>query len=97
MSFNRYQKAWGKHFLILLITLSLFALTGRTAKAKQPSNALQKAMGLGLQPSDKPEIDRFEAIVRAELDENTFKSAWEKGQAMTLEQAVAFALEEKTA
>jgi len=34
--------------------------------------------------------------VRTQLDEEAFKSAWEKGQAMSLEQAIAFALEDET-
>jgi non-specific serine/threonine protein kinase len=58
------------------------------------SDSLFKTMGgLGLQPTDQAEIDRFEAAVREQLGEETFKSTWEKGQAMSLEGAIAFALE----
>jgi tetratricopeptide (TPR) repeat protein len=68
----------------------------RAAQLLGASDALLKAMGLGQQPSDQPEIDRFEAAVREQLDEEAFRSAWTKGQAMSLEQAIAFALEEGT-
>jgi non-specific serine/threonine protein kinase len=37
--------------------------------------------------------DRILAPIRAQLDETAFAAAWEAGQAMTLEQAIAFALE----
>jgi predicted ATPase/DNA-binding CsgD family transcriptional regulator len=67
----------------------------RAAQLLGASNALHKTMGLDLQPSDKPEIDRFQALVRKQLSEEEFKSAWEKGKTMSLEQAVAFAMEEK--
>jgi len=68
----------------------------RAAQILGSSDALLKAMGLSLHPQDQPEIDRFEAAVREQLSEEVFKSAWEKGQVMTLEEATAFALEEET-
>ncbi len=42
---------------------------------------------------DQVEYQRNLAAVRAQLDEATFNAAWARGQAMTLEQAVEFALE----
>ena len=51
---------------------------------------------LGLQPTDQAEIDRFEVIVRQQIGEAAYQTNWEKGQAMSLEQAVAFALEGET-
>jgi hypothetical protein len=59
------------------------------------SDALLKAMGLRQQPQEQPEIDRFKMAVRKQLDDESFQSAWAKGQAMSLEQATAFALEEE--
>ena len=47
------------------------------------------------QPTDKPEIDRIIAEVRAQLDEATFESTWAEGRKWSLEQAVADALEEQ--
>jgi non-specific serine/threonine protein kinase len=67
----------------------------RAARMLGASDALFKTMGLGLQPPDQPEIDRYKTSMREQLGEEAFKSAWEKGQAMSLEQAIAFALEEE--
>jgi predicted ATPase/DNA-binding CsgD family transcriptional regulator len=78
-------------------------LSGPIASRGNPERAAQllgasdthlKSMGLGLKPSDQPDIDRYEAAVREQLGKEAFKSAWEMGQAMSLEQAIAFALEE---
>jgi hypothetical protein len=49
-------------------------------------------MGAFHQPTDKPEIDRAIAEVRAQLDDATFQAAWNEGREMTLEQAVDDAL-----
>jgi hypothetical protein len=46
------------------------------------------------QPSDKPEYDRIVAAVRARLDDAAFQAAWAQGREMTLQQAVAYALED---
>jgi predicted ATPase/DNA-binding CsgD family transcriptional regulator len=45
------------------------------------------------EPVDKAEHDRNIAAVRAQLDATTFTTAWALGRAMSLEQAVALALE----
>ncbi|HSH81420.1 MAG TPA: hypothetical protein VLA19_23070, partial [Herpetosiphonaceae bacterium] len=58
------------------------------------SEAALERMGAFHQPSDMPEIDRIVAAVRERLDDAAFDSAWAEGRAMTLEQAVADALEE---
>jgi predicted ATPase/class 3 adenylate cyclase len=42
---------------------------------------------------DRAEVDRQVTAIRAQLDEATFAAAWEEGWAMTIEQAVAYALE----
>jgi tetratricopeptide (TPR) repeat protein len=45
---------------------------------------------------DQPEYERQLAIIRARLDEATLTAAWAEGQAMTLEQAIEYALGEIT-
>ncbi len=45
-------------------------------------------------PADEAEFKRHLAIAREQLDEAAFNMAWEEGKAMTLEQAVEYALEE---
>jgi hypothetical protein len=49
-------------------------------------------MGIGQQPADRLEVDRYVVDVRAQLDEAAFEAAWAEGQAMSLEEAVIYAL-----
>jgi tetratricopeptide (TPR) repeat protein len=54
-------------------------------------------LNYNLQPADKIEIDRYLDDVRAQLDEKTFEKAWAEGRAMSLDDAVALALDENAA
>ncbi len=56
------------------------------------SETLQETLGVGLQAGDQFEIDRYVAAVSEQLDEAAFKAAWSQGRAMSLEEAVAYAL-----
>jgi len=64
----------------------------RAARLVGASEAALERMGAFHQPTDKPEIDRIIADVRARLDNTTFQIAWAEGQALSLDQAVANAL-----
>jgi tetratricopeptide (TPR) repeat protein len=66
----------------------------KAARLLGATAALMSAIGFDHQAGDQLEIDKYEADVRARLDEDVFKAAWAEGQAMTLEQAVAYALED---
>jgi predicted ATPase/DNA-binding CsgD family transcriptional regulator len=66
----------------------------RAARLLGAGEALLEALGVGLQPADKLEVDRYQAAVREQLDEATFEAAWAAGRAMSLEEAVAYALGE---
>ena len=66
----------------------------RAARLLGASEVALERMGAFHQPTDKPEIDRIIAEVRAQLDDATFQTAWAEGQGMSLEQAMANALEE---
>jgi predicted ATPase/DNA-binding CsgD family transcriptional regulator len=66
----------------------------KAARLLGASDALLEAMGLFIQPGDRFEAERYESAIRAQLDDATFEAAWAEGQAMSLEQAIAFALEE---
>lgn len=50
-------------------------------------------MGITLYPADQIEYERHVALVREQRSEVTVSTAWEQGSRMTLEQAVANALE----
>lgn len=54
--------------------------------------ALREFIGSVIDLVDQPEYERQIDIVQAHLDEATFTAAWAEGQAMTLEQAVNYAL-----
>lgn len=45
--------------------------------------------------NDRSEIDAIISFVRTQLDEMTFQAMWAEGRELTLEQAVALALDEK--
>jgi len=57
------------------------------------AHALRQWMGAAFPLGDKPLHDRYLAIARAGLNEGEFSKAWAAGEQMTLDDAVAFALE----
>lgn len=67
----------------------------RTARLFGVVEALREAMGAPLPPADRAEHDRSVAAVRTELGEEAFAAARAEGQAMSLEQACDYALEEQ--
>jgi tetratricopeptide (TPR) repeat protein len=58
------------------------------------AEARLEAISARLESVDRAEYERYVNIVRAELDNATFEAAWAEGRAMTLEQAVAYTLEQ---
>jgi predicted ATPase len=66
----------------------------RAARLMAPAVILREAIGAVLSPSMQADRMRVHAAVRAGLGEEAFVAAWAEGQAMSLEQAIAFALEE---
>jgi non-specific serine/threonine protein kinase len=66
----------------------------RAAQLIGAGEALYEAMGVRPQSSDQSEIDRIVAAVREQLDEAAFEAARAAGRAMSLEEAVAYALGE---
>jgi predicted ATPase/DNA-binding CsgD family transcriptional regulator len=82
---------------------ALATLAGAVGALGQPAQAARlfgaseialERLGAFLQPNDQREIDSLIAAVRAQLDKATFQSAWNEGRALTLEQAVAQAIDE---
>jgi len=66
----------------------------RAAKLLGAVGALLEAMKSPLFHSDSVEYDHCLARVRTQLGDATFAAAWSEGRAMTIEQAVAYALED---
>ena len=75
-------------------TISATGQPERAVRLHGASEAALERMGAFHQPADKLEVDRNIAAVRAQLDEVTFAVARAEGRAMTLEQAVSYALDE---
>ena len=81
----------------------LSALAGAEAALGQPvraarlvgaAEALFEKESYAPQPGDIPEYERYETATREALDEATFDTAWAEGQAMSIDEAIAYALEE---
>jgi non-specific serine/threonine protein kinase len=64
----------------------------RAARLFGAAEALRAPVNSTIDMVDQPEYERQVAIVRAQLDEAAFTAAWTKGQAMTLEQTIEYAL-----
>jgi tetratricopeptide (TPR) repeat protein len=79
-----------------LVVLGRIALAQkRVARAIQlfgAADALLTATGWQMYPKDRQDFDRDIASGRELLGEERFRTAWSAGQAMTLEQAVDYAL-----
>ncbi len=84
------------------IATALEGLAAVTEKQGQPVSAarlygsaesLRTLIGAPLTPINLPYYQQSVAAIRAQLDEPTFLKAWTEGQAMTLEEAIAEAVQ----
>jgi predicted ATPase/class 3 adenylate cyclase len=66
----------------------------RAARLLGAAEALREVIGAPLPPADRAGHDRSVPAVRTALGEQAFATAWAEGRAMSLDEAVAFALEE---
>jgi len=55
---------------------------------------LRKVSHRAPSPVEQAEIDHKITAARTKLDDETFAAAWKQGKRMTIEQAIAYALEE---
>jgi hypothetical protein len=56
---------------------------------------MRDALRASVPPVERPHYDQIVDNLLAELGEDAFASSWAEGRAMTLEQAVAYALDEQ--
>ncbi|HLY32201.1 MAG TPA: hypothetical protein VKQ36_14315, partial [Ktedonobacterales bacterium] len=56
--------------------------------------ALRESIGAPLSPGERQTADSELALLRIALTEEGFAEAWAEGRAMTLEQAVEYAMQE---
>ena len=68
----------------------------RAARLFGTSAMLRETIDAPLSPAERLAYERDLVMGRAQLDEGTFAAAWAEGRTMTLEQAVAYGLEEGT-
>jgi hypothetical protein len=59
-----------------------------------PAAALREVCGAPQTATERTEDELREAAVRAALGEEAFAAAWEAGRAMSLDEAIALALDE---
>jgi hypothetical protein len=65
----------------------------RAARLFGAAEGLFEATGGGLAAADQAEYDRYLALTRDQVEESALAAAWAEGRAMTMEQAIAYALE----
>lgn len=64
----------------------------QAARLYGAAESMREAIGASLPPVDRADYERNVALARAGLSEKAFAAAWAEGRAMTLEQAVEYAL-----
>jgi predicted ATPase/DNA-binding SARP family transcriptional activator len=70
------------------------ALPEPAARLSGAAEAFREAMGLPRPPAERAEHEHCVAAVRTAMCEGAFAAAWAEGRALTLEDAVRYALEE---
>jgi hypothetical protein len=66
----------------------------RAVRLVGTATALRDALGTPMPPNGRAQYERDLAAMRAALGEETFTAAWAAGSAMTLEDAVQYALDD---
>ena len=91
--------------LVTACLMGLASVLGMTSKSEQAARLFGAVQSLvestrrtgHMELSAQKEFDHYVAVVRGQLDEVAFAKALAEGRTMTLEQAIAFALEETDA
>ena len=65
----------------------------KAVKIFSAAASIRAAMGSTMNPFDKSEYERDIALLRKQLGEEKFNNAWDQGRALSLEKAIATALE----
>jgi hypothetical protein len=50
-------------------------------------------LGTGLYPFEREENEKYTKIVQSQMDDASWKAAWNEGRSMTLEQSIEYALQ----
>jgi tetratricopeptide (TPR) repeat protein len=98
-SLNRSNESGDKGTMTECLTgfVGVLVMVGKPEQATRLSGAaesLLRRIGWTMTAVDQKDYDHYVAFVRSQLDETTFEQALAEGRAMTLEQAIEFALKE---
>ena len=66
----------------------------KAARLLGAAEALRQKINMDMTPPEREEYEKEIADLKANIDEKEFASLWVEGRSMTMEQAIAFALEE---
>jgi predicted ATPase/DNA-binding SARP family transcriptional activator/DNA-binding CsgD family transcriptional regulator len=67
----------------------------RAARLWGTAEVLRESIGAPLPANERPDYNRQVTAARSQLEEAAWLEAWAKGQAMTLEEAISYALEKE--
>jgi tetratricopeptide (TPR) repeat protein len=67
----------------------------RAAQLLGAAETLRDTIGVHLSAADRPRYEQVVTVTRMQIDPATFAAAWAAGRALTLEQAIAYALQEQ--
>ena len=67
----------------------------RAARLYGAAEVLRESLAAPLLPAERPFYERHLVASRSQLDETAWEAAWSEGRAMTMEDAVGYALEEE--
>ncbi len=95
----KISNEFGDKSNVALALAGLAGVLGMTGKPEQAAllfgTAKLMAENTGyLEPADQKDFDHYLKIAREQLDESSFEKAWAEGRAMTMEQAIEYALDE---
>jgi len=71
------------------------AQPARAATLFGAAEAVRSVINALLPPTEQTVLDQHIATTRTQLEEGTWQQAWAEGRAMSLEQAIAYALEDE--
>ena len=78
---------------------AVLGMIGKPEHAARLFGAVERLLedsGIRLDQSDQKEFDHYNPVVRAQLDEAVFAQVWAEGRTITPEQAIEYALSNKT-
>ena len=100
LNLHKEDGNWNAITIILAGFAGILGMSGKPEQAAQLFGAVEASLeaigmhGRMLQLSDQKEFNHYAVVVRGQLDKAVFEKAWAEGRAMTMEQAIEFALKE---